>query len=228
MPRADLNDLAAFIAVARERSFTAAASKLGVSQSALSHTIRDLEARLGVRLLTRTTRSVSPTQAGERLLQTAAPRIEEIESERAAWRESAAKLAADKGKCDGINAHYLFSELNKPLKPDDIVCNETVLNSGVCLLQLERPLPDTTMRTGGGALVGRNGARRDTRVSGQIRRANRSRAGEWGCCAAFSSALPYAHYPASLPTGHAVNVAGRRPQSSCLGACSATVYHLRR
>ena len=66
MQRENLSDLAAFVAVARERSFTAAASKLGVSQSALSHTIRQLETRLGVRLLTRTTRSVSPTQAGER------------------------------------------------------------------------------------------------------------------------------------------------------------------
>jgi DNA-binding transcriptional LysR family regulator len=70
-----LNDLTAFVAVARERSFTRAAAKLGVSQSALSHTIRSLEERIGVRLLTRTTRSVSPTSAGERLLRTAAPRF---------------------------------------------------------------------------------------------------------------------------------------------------------
>ena len=68
MPRADLNDLIAFLAVARERSFTRAAAKLGVSQSALSHTVRGLEERLGLRLLTRTTRSVAPTEAGERLL----------------------------------------------------------------------------------------------------------------------------------------------------------------
>jgi len=70
MRRGNLNDLLAFVAVARERSFTKAAAKLGVSQSALSHTIRGLEARLGLRLLSRTTRSVSPTEAGERLLQT--------------------------------------------------------------------------------------------------------------------------------------------------------------
>jgi DNA-binding transcriptional LysR family regulator len=63
-----LDDLAALVAVGRERSFTKAAAKLGVSQSALSQTIRQLEARLGVRLLTRTTRSVSPTEAGERLM----------------------------------------------------------------------------------------------------------------------------------------------------------------
>ena len=70
MRRGILEDLLAFLAVGRERSFTKAAAKLGVSQSALSHTIRELEARLGVRLLTRTTRSVSPTEAGERLLLT--------------------------------------------------------------------------------------------------------------------------------------------------------------
>ena len=68
MPRDNLNDLVAFLAVARERSFTRAAAQLGVSQSALSHTIRGLEERLGLRLLTRTTRSVAPTEAGERLL----------------------------------------------------------------------------------------------------------------------------------------------------------------
>ena len=74
MQRENLNDLLAFLAVARERSFTRAAAKLGVSQSALSHTIRELEARLGVRLLTRTTRSVAPTEAGERLLADASAR----------------------------------------------------------------------------------------------------------------------------------------------------------
>jgi DNA-binding transcriptional LysR family regulator len=83
----NLNDLVGFLAVANERSFTRAAAKLGVSQSALSHTIRDLEERLGVRLLTRTTRSVAPTQAGERLLQTLGPRFQEIDAELAALRE---------------------------------------------------------------------------------------------------------------------------------------------
>lgn len=87
MPREDVGDLVAFLAVARERSFTKAAGKLGVSQSALSHTIRRLEARLGLRLLTRTTRSVSPTQAGERLLRTVGPRLDEIEAELAALSE---------------------------------------------------------------------------------------------------------------------------------------------
>src|SRR5437016_5602795 len=93
MQRGNLDDLLAFLAVGRERSFTKAAAKLGVSQSALSHTIRELEARLGVRLLTRTTRSVSPTEAGERLLHTAGPRLEEIEAELAALSELREKPA---------------------------------------------------------------------------------------------------------------------------------------
>lgn len=80
----NLNDLAAFVSVAREGSFTKAAAQLGVSQSALSHTIRGLEARLDIRLLTRTTRSVSPTVAGQRLLETLAPRFDEIHAEVAA------------------------------------------------------------------------------------------------------------------------------------------------
>jgi DNA-binding transcriptional LysR family regulator len=87
MARENFNDLVAFVAVARDCSFTKAAAKLGVSQSALSHTIRGLEARLGIRLLTRTTRSVSPTEAGERLLQNVGQRFEEIEAELAALQE---------------------------------------------------------------------------------------------------------------------------------------------
>lgn len=81
MPRDNLNELTAFLAVAREKSFTRAAAQLGVSQSALSHTVRALEERLGVRLLTRTTRSVSPTEAGERLTRSIGPRLDEIEAE---------------------------------------------------------------------------------------------------------------------------------------------------
>jgi DNA-binding transcriptional LysR family regulator len=76
-----LNDLTAFIAVATDLSFTAAAARLGVSQSSLSRTIRGLEARIGVPLLTRTTRSVRPTDAGRRLLATIAPRLAEIDAE---------------------------------------------------------------------------------------------------------------------------------------------------
>src|SRR6267378_4871680 len=93
MQRGNLDQLVAFVAVARERSFTNAAAKLGVSQSALSHTIRELEERLGVRLLTRTTRSVSPTGAGERLLHNVGPRFEEIEAELAAITELRKKPA---------------------------------------------------------------------------------------------------------------------------------------
>jgi DNA-binding transcriptional LysR family regulator len=83
----NFNDLLAFVTVAREGSFTRAAAQLGVSQSALSHTIRGLETKLGIRLLTRTTRSVSPTDAGQRLLATVAPRFAEIEDEVAALSE---------------------------------------------------------------------------------------------------------------------------------------------
>jgi DNA-binding transcriptional LysR family regulator len=87
MVRENLNDVLAFLAVARDRSFTRAAAKLGVSQSALSHTIRGLEARLGLRLLARTTRSVAPTEAGERLLRAIGPRFDEIEAELAGLGE---------------------------------------------------------------------------------------------------------------------------------------------
>ena len=81
MSRRDFSDLLVFLEVANERSFTKAAAKLGLSQSTLSHTIRELEGRLGLRLLTRTTRSVSPTEAGERLLNTLTPRVLEIEAD---------------------------------------------------------------------------------------------------------------------------------------------------
>ena len=93
MPRENLNDLQAFLAVARDRSFTKAAAKLGVSRSALSHTLRTLEARLGLRLLTRTTRSVSLTSAGDRLLYTVGHHMEEIEAEIEALSELREKPA---------------------------------------------------------------------------------------------------------------------------------------
>ncbi|MBB3137860.1 DNA-binding transcriptional LysR family regulator [Rhizobium pisi] len=83
----NFNEIVAFLTVARERSFTKAAAKLGVSQSALSQTVRGLEEKLGLRLLTRTTRSVSATQAGERLLERVGPRFEEIQFEIAALSE---------------------------------------------------------------------------------------------------------------------------------------------
>ena len=81
MARPNINDLTAFVAVARERSFTRAAAQLGVSPSALSHTLRGLEERLGLRLLARTTRSVALTEAGERLLRTVGPAFDEIDRE---------------------------------------------------------------------------------------------------------------------------------------------------
>jgi DNA-binding transcriptional LysR family regulator len=80
MVREDVNDLIAFLAVARERSFTRAAAQLGVSQSALSQTVKGLEERLGLRLLARTTRSVAPTDAGERLLKSIGPHLDGIEA----------------------------------------------------------------------------------------------------------------------------------------------------
>jgi len=95
MPRASTNDLIAFLAVAKARSFTRAAAQLGISQSALSHTVRGLEERLGLRLLTRTTRSVAPTEAGERLLRNVGPRFDEIDAELAALTELREKPAGN-------------------------------------------------------------------------------------------------------------------------------------
>ena len=93
MTRQNVNDLLAFLAVAREGSFTKAAVRFGVSQSALSHTIRQLEARLGIRLLTRTTRAVAPTEAGERLLERIGPHFDQIEVEIDALNELREKPA---------------------------------------------------------------------------------------------------------------------------------------
>jgi DNA-binding transcriptional LysR family regulator len=104
MPRQNINDLLAFRAVSRERSFTRAAAQMGVSPSALSHTIRSLEERLGVRLLTRTTRSVAPTQAGERLLAGIGPRFDEIEAELAALSELRDKPAGTIRITTGVDA----------------------------------------------------------------------------------------------------------------------------
>jgi DNA-binding transcriptional LysR family regulator len=93
MDRDNASDLLAFLAVAKERNFTRAAAKLGMSQSALSQIVRALEERLGVRLLSRTTRSVAPTQAGERLLRTIAPKFDEMDVELAALSELREKPA---------------------------------------------------------------------------------------------------------------------------------------
>ena len=93
MPAENLNDLVGFLAFAREGSFTRAAAKLGVSQSALSQTVRNLEAKLGLRLLTRTTRRLSPTEAGERLIQDVGPRLDEIQARLASLSELRGKPA---------------------------------------------------------------------------------------------------------------------------------------
>jgi DNA-binding transcriptional LysR family regulator len=104
MRREDLADLTVFLAVAEARSFTRAASTLGTSQSALSHTIRRLEERLGVRLLTRTTRSVAPTEAGERLLETVRPAFDDIDARLAALGELRARPAGTIRITSGENA----------------------------------------------------------------------------------------------------------------------------
>src|SRR5438445_732788 len=93
MDRDNASDLLVFLAVARERSFTRAAAKLGMSQSALSHIIRALEERIGIRLLNRTTRSVTPTQAGERLFRKVGPKFEEMDIELATLSELREKPA---------------------------------------------------------------------------------------------------------------------------------------
>jgi acetolactate synthase I/II/III large subunit len=91
-------------------------------------------------------------KATPKFKEAAAKRVEAYAAERKTWREGAAKMAANKGKPDEINPHYLFAELNKLLKEDDIVMNEGVRNAGACLLQLARPLPNTCVRAGGGGL----------------------------------------------------------------------------
>lgn len=91
--RENMNEILDFLSVARERSFTRAAASLGVSQSALSHSVRSLESRLGVRLLSRTTRSVSVTEAGERLMQSVGPRLEDIAADIAAVTDMGDKVS---------------------------------------------------------------------------------------------------------------------------------------
>jgi DNA-binding transcriptional LysR family regulator len=140
MPRENLNDFLAFFAVARERNFTRAAAKLGVSQSALSHTIRGLEERLGIRLLTRTTRSVSPTEAGERLLQNVGPRFEEIEAEIAALSELREKPAGTIRITTGEHAAdtVLLPKLAKLLPQYKDIKVEIVTDSGLTDIVAQR------------------------------------------------------------------------------------------
>jgi DNA-binding transcriptional LysR family regulator len=140
MQRGNLDDLRALVAVARERSFTKAAAKLGVSQSALSQTIRLLEVGLGVRLLTRTTRSVSPTEAGERLLRTVEPRFEEIDAELATiadLREKPAgtiRITATEYAIQSV----LVPKLSKLLREYPDIKIEMVVNFGLTDIVAER------------------------------------------------------------------------------------------
>lgn len=140
MTRQNINDLLAFLAVARESSFTKAAARFGVSQSALSHTIRQLEARLGVRLLTRTTRAVAPTEAGARLLERIGPHFDQIDVEIDALNELREKPA---GTIKIVASDYaissvLWPKLNKfiPKYPDIKV--EVLLDNGLNDIVTER------------------------------------------------------------------------------------------
>ncbi|MBB3999425.1 LysR family transcriptional regulator [Aureimonas pseudogalii] len=140
MLRGNVDDLLAFIAVAREQSFTKAASKLGMSQSGLSHAIRGLEERLGVRLLTRTTRSVSPTTEGERLLETIGPRFEEIEIELVALTDlrdkpaGTIRITAEDYAIDKV----LWPKLRKVLRDHPDVKVELVVDYGLTDIVAER------------------------------------------------------------------------------------------
>ena len=140
MARENFNDLLAFLAVARESSFTKAAAQLGVSQSALSHTVRGLEARLGLRLLNRTTRSVSPTEAGERLLLTVGRRFEEIDTELEALAELREKpagtirITATENAADTI----LLPKLAKLLRDYPDIKVEIVIDYGLTDIVAQR------------------------------------------------------------------------------------------
>jgi DNA-binding transcriptional LysR family regulator len=140
MPGVDLNVLRAFFVVARERSFTRAAAQLGVTQSALSHSMRGLEEKLGIRLLTRTTRGVSPTEGGERLLANVAPYYEGIDAELDA-------LSALRDKPAGlirISAHdhaadtILWPKLKELLRDYPDISIEININYGMIDIVAER------------------------------------------------------------------------------------------
>lgn len=140
MQRGTFDDLQALVAVGRERSFTKAAAKLGVSQSALSQTIRHLEANLGVRLLTRTTRSVALTEAGERVVRTVAPRFEDIEAELAAVSELREKPAGTIRITAGEHAinSILWPKLEKFLARYPDIKVELVTDYGLTDIVAER------------------------------------------------------------------------------------------
>jgi DNA-binding transcriptional LysR family regulator len=140
MQRGSFDDLRALVAVAQARSFTKAAAKLGVSQSALSQTVRQLEARLGVRLLTRTTRSVAPTEAGERIIRTVEPRFEEIEAELSAVGELREKPAGTIRITAGEHAidTILWPKLSPLLKQYPDIKVEFVTDYGLTDIVAER------------------------------------------------------------------------------------------
>ena len=140
MPRQTIDDLVAFRAVARERSFTRAAAQLGVSTSALSHRMRRLEERLGLRLLTRTTRSVAPTEAGERLLGTIGPRFDEIEAELAALSALRDKPAGTVRITTGVDAAQtiLWPALARLLPDFPDLAVEISVNAGFVDIVAER------------------------------------------------------------------------------------------
>jgi DNA-binding transcriptional LysR family regulator len=148
MEKRDLADLQSFLVVARERSFTKAAAKLGVSQSALSHTMRELEERLGFRLLTRTTRSVAPTDAGERLLRTLAPRLEEIEAELSSLSALRSKPAGTIRITAGEHAArtVLWPKLSKLLPQYPEIKLEVIVDYGLRDIVADRY--DAGVRTG--------------------------------------------------------------------------------
>ncbi len=140
MRREELVDLNAFATVAEEESFTRAAARLGTSQSALSHTVRRLETRLGVRLLTRTTRRVAPTQAGERLLKTLGPAFDTIAAELASLSELREKPAGTiRVTTSEHAAHSVLWPALETLLPDypDIRVEMSV-NSGLTDIVAER------------------------------------------------------------------------------------------
>jgi DNA-binding transcriptional LysR family regulator len=148
MSRININDLAAFVAVGTERSFTRAAAKLGVTTSALSHTIRGLENRLGVRLLMRTTRSVAPTEAGQRFLHSLSPMFDEIEAQVTALSElrdkpaGTVRITADEHAAQSI----LWPALRKVLPAYPDIHVEIVVDYGLTDIVAERF--DAGVRTG--------------------------------------------------------------------------------
>jgi DNA-binding transcriptional LysR family regulator len=140
MPRTDLNDITAFLAVAREGSFTKAAAKLGVTQSALSQTVRNLEGRLGLRLLTRTTRNIAPTEAGERIIQAVGPKLDEVDAELAALTALRDKPAGTVRLSAGEHAAelVLWPAVHKLLPHYPDIKVEIIIDNGLTDIVAER------------------------------------------------------------------------------------------